>query len=250
MTTWVLLRGLAREARHWGAFAALLDQQLPVGDEVVAIDLPGNGRHWRATSPLAVARMVDAARAELRARGCRGPCVLVGLSLGGMVALEWAHRAATEVDAIVLVNSSVGAFSPFWQRLQPGAWRGLLRALLPGSAWRREQAVHEMTSARPPDEVRILQWVAYARSHPVAVGNVLRQLLAAARYRAPATLPVPALVLVSRGDRLVAPACSHAIARRWNLPLREHPDAGHDLPLDDPRWVAQQIAAWYGLRLA
>jgi len=26
--------------------------------------------------------------------------------------------------------------------------------------------------------------------------------------------------------------------------LREHPDAGHDLPLDDPQWVITQITQW------
>jgi hypothetical protein len=26
--------------------------------------------------------------------------------------------------------------------------------------------------------------------------------------------------------------------------LREHPTAGHDLPLDDPDWVIGEIAQW------
>jgi pimeloyl-ACP methyl ester carboxylesterase len=245
MSTWVLLRGLAREARHWGSFPALLEQRLPPADDLVVLDLPGNGACWRETSPASVAGMVAAARAQLRSRSLSGPCVLVALSLGGMVALEWAARARAEVDGCVLINSSLGACSPFWQRLRPGCYGPLLRSLLPGSAWARERAIHGMTSTRAPDPELLRQWVCYARTRPVSAANVARQLLAAARFRAPAQLPAPTLVLSSLGDRLVSPECSRAIAGAWRLPLREHPWAGHDLPLDDPSWVVEQIASWY-----
>jgi pimeloyl-ACP methyl ester carboxylesterase len=26
--------------------------------------------------------------------------------------------------------------------------------------------------------------------------------------------------------------------------MKLHPDAGHDLPLDDPEWIIQQIRNW------
>lgn len=245
MRTWVLLRGLARESRHWGGFAALLEQRLPVGDVVLAPDLPGNGRLWRATSPASVAGLVDAVRAELVAQGHGPPYVLVAMSLGGMVALEWAAFAPRELDACILLNTSAGGLSPFWQRMQPRWYPTLLRSLLPAPLALRERAVYAMTSTRPPDAAVLARWVGYAQSHPVSAGNALRQLVAAARFRAPPQLRLPGLVLVSRGDRLVDPACSHAIARAWNLPLREHPSAGHDLPLDDAEWVVDQIARWW-----
>jgi hypothetical protein len=34
------------------------------------------------------------------------------------------------------------------------------------------------------------------------------------------------------------------------LPLQEHPGAGHDLPLDDPAWLAHAIAGWRAKALA
>ena len=241
MTTWVLLRGLAREARHWGEFPRLLREALPAGDEVLCLDLPGNGGRWRERSPASVPAMVAAARAQVRGRT---PCVLVALSLGGMVALEWAAQAPEDVEGCVLINSSLGAFSPFWQRLRPGSYGPLLRALLPGPLRVRERAIWRMTSAQPVREEVLAQWVAHAESQPVSAGNVLRQLFAAARFRAPAGVAAPVLVLASRGDRLVSPACSRALAEAWQLPLREHPGAGHDLPLDDPRWIVAEIVRW------
>lgn len=242
MTTWVLLRGLAREARHWGDFPQRLRARLPGRDEVIALDLPGNGSRWRERSPATVGGMVAAARAQVQGRG---PCVLVALSLGGMVALEWAATAPAEVEGCVLINSSLGAFSPFWQRLRPGCYGALLRALLPGALAGREGAIYRMTSNLPQREMVLEQWVAYAQSHPVAARNVLRQLAAAARFRAPAQVRVPVLVLASRGDRLVSAECSRALAHAWGLPLREHPAAGHDLPLDDPDWIAEQVRSWW-----
>jgi pimeloyl-ACP methyl ester carboxylesterase len=83
----------------------------------------------------------------------------------------------------------------------------------------------------------------------VSCGNVVRQLVAAVRYRADPDLPVPLLVLASQNDRMVDPSASRAIAYRVpGATLKEHPSAGHDLPLDDPQWVLEQIAAWMPAR--
>jgi pimeloyl-ACP methyl ester carboxylesterase len=79
----------------------------------------------------------------------------------------------------------------------------------------------------------------------VSRGNGLRQLWAAARYRLPAQRPTPPVLVVhSLGDALVHPDCSLAIARHWDCALRQHPDAGHDLALDAPAWLAQTVQNW------
>lgn len=245
MRTWVLLRGLTRESRHWGDFPQLLESRLPIGDAVVAPDLPGNGTLCQEASPWSVAEMVEAVRTQLAAQGHEPPYVLVAMSLGGMIALEWAAFAPRELDACILLNTSAGGLSPFWQRMQPRSYPALLRSLLTGRVAARERAVYAMTSARPLDAGVLARWVDYAQSRPVSPWNALRQLVAAASFRAPEHLQVPGLVLASLGDRLVAPECSRAIARACKLPLREHPVAGHDLPLDDPHWVVEQIARWW-----
>jgi hypothetical protein len=36
-----------------------------------------------------------------------------------------------------------------------------------------------------------------------------------------------------------------ALAGAWGAALRVHPTAGHDLPLDDGGWVAEQISTWW-----
>lgn len=246
MTTWVLLRGLAREAGHWGDFAHRLSAALGDGEKVTAIDLPGAGLSRAVTSPAAIPAITAACRRDFAQRGERPPYVLVAMSLGALVALQWSHDAPADVAGCVLINTSLRGFSPFWERLRPAHYWRLCRMLLPG--WpllTREREVLAMTSSRPGAHGHVLQqWAAIGAQRPISRGTVLRQLAAGALYAAPGPPPVPALVLASAGDRLVSPRCSQRLAANWRLPIRMHADAGHDLPLDDPGWVVEQIVHW------
>jgi pimeloyl-ACP methyl ester carboxylesterase len=243
---WVLLRGLTRESGHWGDFPARLQTALQATAphaEVHSLDLPGNGRLHREPSPCTVAAMTQSARQQLRARGLAPPYHVLAMSLGAMVAADWASRHPEELAAAVLINTSLRPFSPWWRRLQPARLPILLGLLLPGRSIRaREAAVLRLTSRLTAPAPVLDEWVALNRRHPVSAANAMRQLLAAARFCAAAEAPsVPMLVLVSRRDALVDPACSQALARRWALPLQAHPEAGHDLPLDDAAWVVAQV---------
>lgn len=245
--TWVLLRGLVREQRHWEQFPGLLEAALPPGSRVVCIDLPGNGEHWQQASPTSIAGMVEGARRDLAARGVDGPVCLLALSLGAMTAFEWMSSHPGEIEAAVLLNTSLSAYSPFWQRLRPRNYLPILHNVL----WRRAPEHRERmvlaasTNLLADREFYVRRWTGYAQERPVSIANSLRQLLAAARYRAPANPPqCPVLLLNGAGDRLVDPRCSDAIARALGLPLQRHPTAGHDLALDAPGWVVGQVTGF------
>jgi len=253
MSTWILLRGLTREARHWGSFPATLARAIPDA-RALAPDLPGNGALCAQTSPLRVEAMAEAIRSRLIAQGVAPPYHLLAMSLGAMVAIAWAARHPDEIAGAVLINTSLSRFSPFHQRLKPGNYARLLRLALGRASDReRELAIFALTSTQaattPRADAVVEHWLAYRRENPVALANALRQLIAALRYRAPpARPPVPLLILASRHDALVDSACSRELAQRWQAPLAMHPDAGHDLPLDDGEWVAQQIGRWLATR--
>ena len=244
MTTWVLLRGLMRETRHWGEFPAVLRARLPEA-EVVTLDLPGNGRLCRSSSPVSVEQMAEYCRRELSARGMAPPYHLLGLSMGAMVAVAWGALHPQELRGCVLINASLRRFDPFYRRLRPRAWPALL-TLIGGDVVQQERAILRLTSCRGNAQSDILDdWVRYRRECPVSRRNALRQLLAAAIYRAPSLRPAPRmLVLASASDALVDPRCSRHLAARWNAALAIHPGAGHDLPLDDAPWVAGQVRDW------
>ncbi len=246
MTTWVLLRGLTRESRHWGEFAGLLRASAPA-DAVLALDLPGNGRLSGEPSPRTVEAMVEACRAQLRQLGSKPPYRLLAMSLGAMVATLWATSYPDECLGIVLINTSSRAFGPWHQRLRPRAILRLLGMLVSTDARAKERVVLGLTTRHPHEgsEVVLARWTTWRVEHPVSAANTFAQLWAAARFRAPATKPrVPVLVLVGLADGLVDPRCSWRIATGWGVELRAHPSAGHDLPLDDPHWVARQAVEW------
>lgn len=246
MTTWLLLRGLTREARHWGEFPALLQAAFP-GTAIEAIDLPGAGNQNTATSPLRIEDIADHCRDQALARGLQPPFNILAMSLGAMVAVAWADRRPNEVAACVLINTSLRTLSPFPHRLRAESYPALMRLALNASERERETAIFRLTSTRVEHRENVIDaWVALRRERPVSTGNALRQLAAAARYRGPSRPPrVPMLVLASRGDALVNPECSKRLANAWHADYAEHPTAGHDLPLDDAPWVVARVARWW-----
>lgn len=246
---WVLLRGLSRESGHWGVFPEHLQRELrglQPASQVISLDLPGTGTLRRQPSPTQVSAIVDACRAELRRRGVSGAVSVVGMSLGGAVLSDWASRHPAEVEAGVLINPSLRPFSELFRKPRPLNYIGLALLSLSrfGARLREERVLSPTTRLTPPQAV-IDRWLELQRQHPLGVRNTARQLLASMRYRASRTRPAaPMLLLCSKGDSLVDWRCSQAISRAWGAPLRLHTQAGHDLPLDDPQWVARAVADW------
>lgn len=249
MTQWIFLRGLGRESRHWGGFVDDFAAALP-GARPFALDLPGNGRLHRQRSPCAVDAMASFCRAQA-AQQSAPPWYLLGLSLGAMTAIAWARRHPDEIAGCVLINASARPFCPFYRRLRPAAYPLLLSVLLATrNAGAIERGVLRLTSrgadaGDAPTAAALPAWIAYRNECPVTRANIVRQLIAAARFRAPRTAPsARVLVLAGAGDRLVDPRCSRALAQAWDAEYAEHPSAGHDLPLDDGPWVVEQVRRW------
>jgi pimeloyl-ACP methyl ester carboxylesterase len=250
MSAWILLRGLTREARHWGQLPDRLRAR-GLGDDIFCPDLPGSGRNAGERAPASIAETTRFVRAQLARDGHAPPYRFIALSLGAMVAVDWAQRFPLEVERLVLVNTSMRRCSKAFERLRPGAWPLVARAAARWHAGARrdaERAIHALTCRRVDEhETDLAAWAVIYESAPPTRANALRQLAAAARFDGMSSSPrCPVLVLVSRADALVHPACSAKLAAHWGVPLIEHPWAGHDLPHDDPEWLADTIAAWVG----
>lgn len=243
--TWVFLRGLTRESAHWGSFPQAFQRALPNAN-VVVLDMPGNGALHRQRSPLSIAPLVDFCRAELLRQGHAPPYRVLAMSMGAMVTAQWAQTAPRELAGAVLINTSFRPFNPIHQRLRPRNYARLLRMLLlRASDEALERMVLHMTSNHADQHPDALaDWIAIRHQRPVSAGNALRQLVAAARFRAsPQAPPCPVLLLGSERDGLVHVQCTRAIAQHWGSAVALHPDAGHDLPLDAPQWVIEQVRA-------
>lgn len=246
MTTWVLMRGLMRESRHWGEFT-LHFQNTVNPQHIVYIEFSGNGSLHEQSSACSVEEMLNYARDHLKRLGYAPPFSLLALSLGAMVAVAWSELHPGELEKMVLINTSLAGYNPFYHRLRPQNYPALVM-LLYGSTAQRESLILKLTSTRSRTQnlqATLEKWVAYAEEYPVTRSNILRQLKAAVCYRAPPTPPlVPVLLLAGQQDQLVNAKCSNTLAQHWGCTIRLHPAAGHDMPLDDAVWVAQQVKEW------
>ena len=243
---WILLRGLSREARHWGAFTMQFAQQC-AHDEVVALDLPGSGEFYLQTSPAHVRDVVEFLRLQLRVKALLPPYNLLAMSLGGMVAADWAQRYPDEVTRLVLINTSMRPFSSAPRRLRPANWPQLaLLAARWSDADYAERAIHQLTcNLAATMDKDMAAWRQIRKTAPVSAANVARQLLAAARFSCASTAPAcSVLVLSSSADYLVHPRCSAQLAAAWQASAHQHSWAGHDLPHDDAAWVSEKVAGW------
>lgn len=236
---WLLLRGLVRERRHWAGFDVQLAAR--TGGRVLTLDLPGVGTERHRPSPASLPGIV----ADLRGRFERGGerWSLFAPSLGGMLALTWAQAHPGDFDRVVVCNTSARDVASLFERFSWFALRTALRGLVQTDLVRREAGILALVANTDTARAHTARFATFAEEAPPPRATLLRQLWAASRARTPASLPVPLLVMASDGDRLCAPAASRRLAAKLGAPLVIHPDAGHDLPLDAPDWVIDQLVA-------
>mgnify|MGYP006173064777 FL=1 len=239
----LLIRGLSREQRHWGEFRPLLATKLT--NPVLSFDFAGCGELYRQRSPCSISALRQSVRGQLQqAAEFTGRVHLVAISLGAMLAADWAAQYPAEVASISLINSSARPLSPFYQRLRWQNYPLLLRTLF-AAANRRERIILQLTSAAASKHAGVLpNWQLWQQQRPLSIANALRQLYAASRFVVPPAPLCPTLLLSSLGDKLVSPQCSQALARHWQVAHLQHPWAGHDLALDDAHWLSTQLAAF------
>ncbi|AMK78639.1 MULTISPECIES: alpha/beta fold hydrolase [Methylomonas] len=243
---WLLLRGLCREAAHWGKFPELLQQTFPQST-VNTIDLPGTGRFYQGHSPHSIEAITIQVRRQALADGLLAkPVTVLAFSLGGMVTWEWLQRYPQDIAATALLNTSFAGLSPFYRRMRWQSYPQFLGLLLERDLYERELSIIQLVSNRPEHYPQTAEaWTAIQQARPISFANCVKQLKAAARYRPSQKKPeTPLLLLNGRGDRLVAPACSDAIHDKWQIDIFTHPWAGHDLCLDDGAWVANRLKDW------
>jgi alpha-beta hydrolase superfamily lysophospholipase len=246
-TRWLLLRGLVRERRHWGDFPELLAAR--TGADVLTLDLPGVGTERTRPSPTSIAAIV----ADLRERwlahratlgeGEGDAWRLFAPSLGGMVALGWAEAHPDDFVGVAVCNTSARDVATLFDRFSTEALGTVARALF-SSGRAREAHILALVANTEHGRARADAFATFAAESPVGTDVLVRQLWAASRATAPKSLATPLLVLCSDGDRLCHPRASHALGARLAAPVKVHPDAGHDLPLDDPEWVVGELAGW------
>lgn len=244
---WILIRGLVRGVGHWVDLPQTLQKAFP-NDRFEFIEIPGNGSLYQEKSPTDMDTMVEELRRQSQFIQQGEKVHIFAISLGAMIATAWADKYPAEVQKLVLINSSSAKHSKFYERLRPGNYLKML-GLAVGYKTRfktkdMEREILNMTAnSSERREFALPYWTKESEDHPVHPANFVKQLVAAGNYEFPSEPPVPVVLLASENDHFVNVSCSKNLAKAWGCPIHFHPWAGHDLPLDDPQWVVQQLQA-------
>jgi pimeloyl-ACP methyl ester carboxylesterase len=242
------IRGLIRSQFHWHQFPTHFEriaQQHNLNSTAVFLDTPGNGRRFNESTPFSIAEMALDIEQQIRNylaaskidKNCK--IHLVGISMGGMIAAELASKAEFNIDSIHIINSSFANLSPFWQRMQLPAFLNLVTNLK--HVYKRESTILKWTSNNSNSIQLADQWAEEANRHPLSLRNAFAQLWAASHYFVCKNPNQNSFIYCGENDRLVSSKCSKKLAEYWQAPLNIEPQAGHDLSLDQPEWLAKNI---------
>lgn len=239
----VALHGIGSNA---SGFAALLPH-LPAGQRVIAWDAPGYGGSEPLSADWPLAADYAGALAGLLDRLGIARAVILGHSLGTLMAAAFARRWPDRVAALVLASCAAG------HGVVPGA------ELSPASAAR----IDELTALGPERfaEARAARLVFRPEAHPDVAALVRRNMAQvrlpgyaqAARMLASgrladdlAALEVPASVIVGAEDVVTPPAANRLAHQSIPAPLRgpliELPGAGHAIYQQEPAAFARALA--------
>ena len=260
----VMVHGLGGSLVNWAALAPLLTDTC----RVLALDLIGFG-HTQAgthsTSITANQHMLHQFLSEV----ARGPVILVGNSMGGVITILQATRHPETVTAAVLIDPAlpvtVGSqpdplvSASFGMYAVPHLGRAMLRAR------RRVRSPEQLAMdvlrlccvdpARVPADVleQHFQMARARREYPDidehflgAARSLMHMLTRRSSFEATMkAIRVPVLLLHGEKDRLVAIGASRATAAAnplWRFEVA--PDVGHVPQLEVPQWTASCILDW------
>jgi len=236
----VFIHGYPHDHTLW------LDQLAGLSDlrRVVAVDLPGYGMSERVTGhPLTMDALADAVAGFIEALGFDQADV-VGLSMGGYVALALWESHPTMIRSLVLANTKAGADSE------------------EGRAGREAQAQAVVAEGRSPLAAELVGAL-LAPAHDLTAAARLRTMVESApvetivaslrgmaarpdRTELLAAIGVPTLVISGEEDALIPPLDSHemasAIADSEFLVI---PGAGHLSPIERPDAFTEAVRGFW-----
>lgn len=236
----VLIHGLGWDAgRLW---SGQMTQLAAAGWRVLAPDLRGNGGSSPIRAPLRVPELADDVAAMLAALGVARP-VLVGFSMGGMVATDLALRPGIAPAGLMIACGGVTC---------PPAAEAGVEAILARAARLGPDAF----AAEQAQAIFAPGWVA---RHPEAVADFRRWRAAMDQeslwhaFRAPfgcdyaprlGGIACPVTVLAAAEDSFIDPEDARGLAARFPDGRFELlPGAGHMAPIEAPDAFADRLAA-------
>ena len=216
----VFVHGTRFSAGQWSVQLAALRDEFPV----LAVDLPGHGE--RSAQPWSLNSATEVIASAVDSLG-RGPALVVGHSLGGYAALEFARRRPEHLRGLVLAGASAST-----RGLRTAPYR-LVAGLVPRIPADRLTRWNDWLLRRlyPPEVVEATIRSGYAfHTLPTAWNEVL------GRFDASAMRFVKAPVLILNGEKDAVFRSGEADFARAHPHARVElvPRAGHLMNFDAP----------------
>jgi pimeloyl-ACP methyl ester carboxylesterase len=228
----VMLHGIGGGKAQWAPQLALLAQR---GWRAIAWDMPGYGEsrmpagdYTFAELAASLTRLLDTLAIER--------AVVLGHSMGGMVALEAYAQAPERCAGLILACTSAafGKADGDWQRQFVASRLAPLDAGL-GMAELAAQQVPRMMAPTAPDEARVRAIAIMGAAPEATYRAALRCLVTFDRREVLPAISVPTLVIAAAEDAQAPPAVMEKMAGRiTGAEFEILPDCGHMPNLEHP----------------
>ena len=238
-----------------GAAMAVFGERLGQDRWAIAPDLRGYGKS-RVNKPFELSAHLDDVDALLDRLGI-GDCIVLGWSLGGIVAMELALRHPKRIRGLILVATAAGPrgnHPPIsWQDNAFTAIAGIVNWLRPGWQWNidtfgQRSLFRFLVRRHTPDTYRYLArsavsaYLQTSRQAHQALARALRQ--GYNRVSDVAQLSIPTVMLAGDCDRHITAASSWETAEALNARWLEYSNTGHLFPWEVPEQMQQDILQW------
>ena len=233
----VLLHGAWSDSREWRLQLESLSDEFTV----VAWDAPGCGRSSDPPETFSLAEYADVVVGLVRALGLDRPHLL-GLSFGGSLAIEVAHRHPTAIRSLVLVSAYAGwagSLSP--EVIEARVAKVLAEADQPPETWVRSYLPGFFAGPVAPElEEEMLGIMLDVR--PAGIKPMVHALAAADLSDALGDIVVPSLLLYGELDSRAPLAVAHEIERAIpGSELAVIPGVGHVVNLEAPATFDREV---------
>ncbi|MEM9140049.1 MAG: alpha/beta fold hydrolase [Pseudomonadota bacterium] len=222
LTPQIFLHGAGLNAESWGSF--------PADFPATALNLPGHG--GRARAPKATAE----AFAEAIEQQVPKRAALIGYSLGGMVAMAFAHAYPDRLSALILVDTPIRAPLKFISWYTPYVAPIVTR--FPGV-----KAIGKAVGSRvedPEGQAEFRRHLANASPRGLADALIVAGGFDGAQVLPGLTLPM--LVLCGERSLLTGPRYREMVKKACPQAKIEVMDTGHHIPFDDAPGMHGRIA--------
>jgi len=233
----VLLHGFTGHARSWDAFAEAMSDRY----RVLALDQRGHGETaWAPADQYGVGDMADDLEAFVGAMGLKR-FTLLGLSMGGMVTIEYAGRRPEALAACVIVDIGPEIVAAGSSRIQSGirttdvfdskdAAFAAARAVnaIPPEAHQRQRVDNNMMRLEDG------RWT-FRFDRAFRHGSALRPRDPQAAWASCAKIAVPTLIMRGALSDVLSPEIGQRMVEAIaDARYVEVAGSGHPIPLDQP----------------